>query len=142
MFFLGDKCPSCQQRGQKVTGDSMIHHVKDISKIDNVTYSFCSTPECDVVYYYSKQTFTTNMVNKEIGLKSSSSDQGTICYCYGYPKSELEDKSLMDKISIRIDNYGNRCDLRHPAGRCCLKDIKKILKDRKEENLNDLFKKK
>ena len=120
----------------------MIHHVKDISKIDNVTYSFCSTPECDVVYFHNKQVFTVNMVNKEIGLKISSSDQAVICYCYGYPKSELDDKGLMDKINIRIDNYGSRCDLRHPAGRCCTKDIKKILKERKEEQLDDLFKEK
>jgi hypothetical protein len=120
----------------------MIHHVKDISKISGRTYSFCSTPECDVVYFHGEKTFTGNMINKEIGLKSSSSDQAAICYCYGYPKSELGDKSLMNKINIRIDNYGSRCDLRHPAGRCCLKDIKKILQDHKEEQLIDLFKKK
>ena len=133
MLFLAEKCPECKKRGQKVETDTMIHHVKDISRMDNSTYFFCDSPDCDVVYYHSNSIFTTDMVNKEIGLKDASGENGILCYCYNYTKASLDDDTLTDKINIRIDNYGERCDIRHPAGRCCLKDIKKIRKEQKEK---------
>ncbi len=142
MFFFSDKCPLCGTKGHRVESDKMIHHVKDISKMGDGNYSFCPCPECDVVYFLDEETFTTKMINKEIGLKDSSSQKGAICYCYNYPKSELFDDSIVDKINIRIENYGSRCDLRNPSGRCCLKDIKKMQKQKKEEELHDIFKEK
>ena len=142
MFFFSEKCPNCGHKGTKVENDTMIHHVKDISKIVDGTYSFCHTPQCDIVYFCNKDTFTTSMVNKEIGFKDAASEQGAVCFCYNYLKSELYDESLIDKINIRIDNYGSRCDLRNPTGKCCLKDIKRLQKEKKEEELHDIFKEK
>lgn len=142
MLFFSDKCPSCGHKGTKVENDTLIHHVKDISKIMDGSYSFCRTPQCNVVYFCDKETFTTSMVNKEIGIKDDASDQGTVCFCYNYLKSELYNESLVDKINIRIDNYGSRCDLRNPTGKCCLKDIKRMQKEKKEEELHDIFKEK
>ena len=139
MLFFSEKCPECGKKGHSVKNETMIHHVKDISKISDGKYSFCNNPECDVVYFKGDNTFTVDMVNKEIGLKDSSSDQGTICYCYGYPKSELFEKNLTDKINIRIDNYGSRCDLRNPNGKCCIDDIKRAQKEKNEDELHDIF---
>lgn len=142
MLFFTNKCPVCGCKGIKVSNESMIHHVKDISKISGGSYSFCSTPSCTVVYFSDEDTFTTSMINKEIGLKDDSSEQGIICYCYHYLKSELYETSIIDKISIRIDNFGCRCDLRNPSGKCCLKDIKKMQKEKREAEQHDLFKEK
>jgi hypothetical protein len=119
----------------------MIHHVKDISQMGDVSYSYCPNPKCNVVYFHNKEVLTTNMINKEIGIKDQSSDRGIICYCYNYLKSELYEKSLIDKINIRIGYYGNRCDLRNPSGRCCLVDIKKVQDEKEEEELYDIFRK-
>ena len=142
MFFFSEKCPQCRQKGHKVENDTMIHHVKDISKMGDGGYSYCSNPQCDVVYFRNEETFTTRMINKEIGFKYSASEQATVCFCYNYPKSELYDDTLIDKINIRIDNYGNRCDIRNPNGKCCIKEIKKMQKEKKEEELHDIFKEK
>ncbi len=141
MFFFSYRCPICGNKGNKVKNDTMIHHVKDISKMGDRGYFFCSNSECDVVYFQDKETFTINMVNKEIGLKNTSSSQSSICYCYNYPRSELYDESIIDKINIRIENYGSRCDIRNPSGRCCLKDIKHTQKECKEEDRHNVFKK-
>jgi len=142
MIFFSDKCPSCGHKGTKVENDTLIHHVKDISKIADENYSFCHNPQCNIVYFCDKNTFTTSMINKEIGFKDDASNQAAVCFCYNYLKSELYDKSLIDKINIRIDNYGSRCDLRNPTGKCCLKDIKRLQKEKKEEELHDIFKEK
>ena len=142
MLFFSAKCPACNQKGQKVENDTMIHHVKDISKMGDGGYSYCSNPQCNVVYFRDKELFTTDMINKEIGFKNSSSDQGAVCFCYNYTKSVLYDDALVDKINIRIDNYGSRCDLRSPSGKCCIKEIKKMQKEKKEEELHDIFKEK
>jgi len=139
MIFFSNKCPVCGDRGHKVENDTMIHHVKDISKMGDGGYYFCPNRECDIVYFRDKETFSVHMINKEIGIKESSSMQAAVCYCYNYQKSELYDEALIEKINIRIDNYGSRCDLRNPNGRCCVKEIKYAQKEKKEEELHDIF---
>ena len=129
MFFFKLKCPLCKQKGKKITTDAMLHHVKDISKISDLGYFYCETSSCDVVYYNDKETFITSMLNKEIGFKEHASQQALICYCYNYPKLSLDTVGLVDKIQIRINSYGNRCDTRHPSGQCCLPQIKKSILD-------------
>ena len=73
------------------------------------------------------------MINKEIGFKDSSSHKALICYCYNYTKSSLDNIGLTDKIQIRINNYGSRCDTRHPSGKCCIPEIKSTIKKKKRE---------
>jgi hypothetical protein len=29
-----------------------------------------------------------------------------------------------------MDNYGSRCDTRHPSGECCLPQIKQIIREK------------
>jgi len=105
----------------------MLHHVKDISKISDATYYYCNSPSCDIVYFNNSEVFNTSMLNKEVGLKDSSSQQALVCYCYNYAKSSLDSVGLAQKIEIRMNNYGSRCDTRHPAGECCLPAIKEII---------------
>ncbi len=130
MFFFTSKCPLCKQKGQKVNSETMLHHVKDISKISDATYFYCSTPSCDIVYFNNTEIFNTSMINKEVGLKDSSSQQALVCYCYNYAKSSLDTIGLSEKIEIRMNNYGSRCDTRHPAGECCLPQIKQIVQEK------------
>jgi hypothetical protein len=139
MFFFANKCPHCKQKGHKVENDTMIPHVKDISRMGDGGYSYCQNSNCDVVYFRGEEVFTTTMVNKEIGFKHSASDSAAVCFCYNYPKSELYNDALIDKINIRIENYGNRCDIRSPSGRCCIKAIEAMQKEKKEEELHDIF---
>lgn len=127
MFFFTSKCPLCKQKGQKVNSETMLHHVKDISKISDSSYFYCSTSSCDIVYFNDGEIFNTSMLNKEVGLKDSSSQQALVCYCYNYSKSSLDTNGLSEKIQIRMDNYGSRCDSRHPSGDCCLPQIKQII---------------
>ena len=130
MFFSTSKCPLCKQKGQKVNSETMLHHVKDISKISDANYFYCDTPSCDIVYFNSSEVFNTSMLNKEVGLKDISSQQALVCYCYNYSKSALDTNGLVQKIQIRMDNYGSRCDTRHPSGECCLPQIKQIIKEK------------
>ena len=131
MFTLFAKCPSCKKVGSKVGNNTILQHVKDISKIGKGTYYYCHTCGCDVVYYSKEEIFNTHMINKEIGFKDKSSHDATICFCYNYLKDEMLEPALEGKINIRMNNYGSRCDLRNPSGQCCLKDIKKIQKEYK-----------
>lgn len=132
MFSLFAKCPSCKKVGSKVGNNTILQHVKDISKIGKGSYYYCHTCSCAVVYYSKQEIFDTNMINKEIGFKDKSSQNSTICFCYNYLKYEMLEPALESKINIRINNYGSRCDLRSLSGKCCLKDIKKIQKEYKK----------
>ncbi len=133
MLFFNDKCPLCGIKGTKIEKDTLLNHVKDISKIGNGGYSFCNHPSCDAVYFSGSDVFTTSMINKELGCKENSSEQATLCYCYNYLKGELIDEALIEKINIRINHYGSRCDLRNPSGKCCLSEIKQLQKKYDEE---------
>jgi len=127
MFFFVSKCPLCKQKGKKVSSDTVLHHVKDISRISDLGYSYCSTPSCDIVYFNDKETFTSSMLNKEVGAKDYSSQGALVCYCYNYTKLSLDSVGLIDKIQIRIDNYGCRCDTRNPSGSCCIPQIEEAI---------------
>ncbi len=126
------KCPHCKKSGKRVEHDTMLHHIKDISTLSKNRYYYCASFECDIVYFNKHDApYTTAMLNKEIGFKEGSSDQAAVCFCYHYMKSELYNPSIIEKINIRINNYGSRCDIRNPSGKCCLKDIKKVQKEDK-----------
>jgi hypothetical protein len=131
MIFFAEKCPLCKKRGTAVEQHTVIHHVKDISKIGSSIYYYCNSSDCDMVYYNKNEQFTTNMINKEIGFKDGSSETATICFCFNYLKSELYKPSIIEKIDIRVGSYGSRCDIRSPSGKCCIKDIKKMQKEYK-----------
>jgi len=117
--------------------------VKDISKIGDSKYYYCFNPECKIVYYNAnKEQFDVNKVNKEIGFKDYSSYEGAICYCFNIPKARLLERNLLNLIKTRIDYYGDRCDLRHPAGICCMDEIKRTLKTIQVEGEKRLFEQK
>jgi len=127
MFFFVSKCPLCRQKGKKVSSDTVLHHVKDISRISDKGYYYCSTPSCDIIYFNDKETFTSSILNKEVGAKDYSSQGALVCYCYNYTKLSLDTVGLIDKIQIRIDNYGSRCDIRNPSGQCCIPQIEEAI---------------
>ena len=130
MFFKAEGvCPQCKQKGDSVNTDTLKIHIKDLSKIENFTYHFCKTPDCHTIYFSVANSFLKDDVNKEIGVKSYSSQNANICYCFNYTKENIKKDSFKEKTK-KLKIAGCNCSFRNPQGKCCTADFKKFVKEK------------
>ncbi|BDY12896.1 hypothetical protein [Hydrogenimonas cancrithermarum] len=116
-------CPRCKGKGSGVKKETMAVHVKDLSKLDDAEYFFCRTPECEVVYFSLENEFLHDEMIREIGVKSYSSEDACICYCFGYTKGNITPDSF-EARNAKTKTAGCNCSLRNPQGKCCTQDFK------------------
>ena len=122
-------CPTCKEKGTKVERSTLFYHISDISKIKDNEYFICKNPNCETVYFSTSSLFTCKELNKEIGLKKSSSSDALICYCFNHKKSDVNSTTITD-IESKMKNFGCKCEIRNPYAGCCMSGIKKFLKDK------------
>jgi NAD(P)H-nitrite reductase large subunit len=79
-----------------------------------------------------------NQLIKEIGLKDWANPK-TICYCFNWTKEKIEKEikelgttKAIEDISGKLNTAGCACEKNNPSGKCCLKDVKKFIKEVKE----------
>ena len=91
-------------------------------------YYYCSDPDCDVVYFNQqgetfKRTDLRSSQNELIAEKSSF-----ICYCFDVSEDDVcsaeSRQQIKDYIIEQTAKNLCACSIRHPSGRCCLKDFK------------------
>ena len=132
-------CPSCGQKGRWVDSATLKSQlsvsIRQIQK--DVTYRFCSTQDCDVVYYAQdgEQYFTTEHIRVPVYQKAAASDDVPICYCFQYSTEGIRQEIQQTGHTIAIDdiNAGIQaeqcaCDWRNPQGNCCLGNVTKFVK--------------
>ena len=122
-------CPVNGRPGSRVSLQTILHHVNDpwCLTIKEQPYYFCGDPQCEVVYYGDDNSvFTQERLRTTVGVKQNS-DESIICYCFGLTRSEARNNAnAVDfvKENTRLKNCA--CEIRNPAGKCCLKDIQKL----------------
>ncbi|MBF0590128.1 MAG: hypothetical protein HQL53_13480 [Magnetococcales bacterium] len=103
-------------------------------------YSFCESPDCNVVYYHSIPSqasglpgavFTIDRLINKVTVKDDSLDT-PLCYCFKVLKGEaldeisrtggVEIKALMNRR--RKPGQGCFCEKSNPRGDCCTGDIR------------------
>ncbi|WP_200763373.1 hypothetical protein [Nitrosophilus alvini] len=131
MFFIAeDMCPKCKTKGQKVEHETLMCHLKDISKIDKEkNYYFCWNENCENIYFTSAEGLTQEDVIREVGYKASSSENGIICFCFNYTKANIKADSFKEK-KLKVKLHGCNCSLRNPSGGCCTSFFKNYVKER------------
>jgi hypothetical protein len=89
---------------------------------------FCADATCSIVYYSSVQVFTTSDVRVEVFQKASGLNV-PVCYCFGWTRGEiLEDARGLEVITAHVRAGRCACDVRNPQGRCCLGNVRGLLK--------------
>jgi len=60
----------------------------------------------------------------------------TICYCFNWTKEKISNEinesnktKAIEDISEKMNSIGCNCENNNPSGKCCLKDIKKAVKE-------------
>lgn len=128
-FKAEGQCPKCHTKGKVIALKKMINHVDDLSFIkDRFDYFVCKKSSCENVYFNISNEFTVDQLNKEVGYKQSSSEDANICYCYNIKKSELNE-FIFELIEEKMEFFPSSCGIRNPYGKCCLVEIKKVLKE-------------
>jgi len=126
MFSAPGTCPICHDKGQSITLQTMSNHVNDVSTLSKEKeYWVCKNPACECAYFGGSLVKIADL-NKEFGLKTSSSPDANLCYCFHITKSEVCDESI-ELIEDKMNRYGCQCVNRNITGKCCLNDIKKYL---------------
>jgi hypothetical protein len=99
------------------------------------TYWLCPDPACPVVYFSAAGArFERDTLHVDPGFKRARGD-GLVCYCFGHLESDVIDEiestgssTVIEAIRARIRSAGCACEVRNPSGRCCLREITRLVR--------------
>jgi hypothetical protein len=138
-------CPECGRKGVPVEKLTMEHLLLYplVPEIGGEPYSFCGTPECNIVYFGNSSAgkrFMKTDLNVRVGIKETS-DPIPLCYCFGHTaasiREEIEQTGTSTVVeSIRRDIQSGRCEceIRNPSGKCCLGEVTLAVRKAEENN--------
>lgn len=130
-------CPICGEVGRIVEKQTIVHQVKSekLSSVTDRKYRFCDVANCDTVYYSANGSlFTTDDVRELITSKINGDDR-PLCYCFGFTEGTVRREIILKgeaTVSTQVTHFIKEnlcaCDIRNPAGSCCLGEIKRTEK--------------
>jgi hypothetical protein len=131
-------CPTCGKKGHNVDGATVKSMLAvSLRYIQNIPYRFCTTSDCEVVYYSDDgdSTFTTHQVRERVYQKEAEADDVLICYCFQHTPADIHQKfeqanhkTIIDDINAGIQAGQCACDWRNPQGNCCLGNVRQFIK--------------
>ena len=137
-------CPSCRDGGRVVEHRTMLQTLKPdrFEQLGNHKFHFCQTPTCPVIYYStdSEVAFSADDLRVEVGLKRQGDPSALVCYCFGYTEGMIADdlrasgETVIPHKITELTRIGIcACEVRNPAGMCCLGQVSKAVKRLSEE---------
>jgi hypothetical protein len=128
-------CLDCGTEGRPVGRQTTLHHIRHeyLDRVHDEAYRFCPDPNCKVIYYSESGTrFTIGEVRELVGAKTKG-DTRPVCYCFGFTEGDIR-KEIAREGSTTIPRQISRlikagmcaCEVRNPAGACCLGEVNQI----------------
>ena len=137
-FHTKDICPVCKNKAKEVSAITVKFLVKDdyLKELSSVKdFFYCQTSDCEVIYFKLNEIIKQEHLIKEVGLKEWANPK-TVCYCFNWTKEKISDEvnklgktNAIGDISEKMNSIGCDCEHKNPSGKCCLKDVKKIIKE-------------
>ena len=137
-FHTKDICPVCKNKAKEVSAITVKFLVKDeyLKELSSVKdFFYCQTSDCEVIYFKLNEIIKQEHLIKEVGLKEWANPK-TVCYCFNWTKEKISDEvnklgktNAIGVISEKMNSIGCDCEHKNPSGKCCLKDVKKIIKE-------------
>ena len=129
-------CEFCGVVGKKIKTITLKSMLKpsSLEKINaELDHFFCSTVDCEVVYYDSKKTYTTSEIKVPVFQKVTSFET-PVCYCFDWTKEKIqhytanvETQSPIEHIRENIKANRCGCEVNNPQGSCCLANVTKFV---------------
>ncbi len=132
-------CPACDQKAKSVPTLTVKSLVREHWRVPaGATFSFCHTPECDVVYFSDEVIFRKSEIKVRVGIKEQA-DPVPLCYCFEYTKTDIRNEiqqrfktDIPDRIKAEVQGGFCACETKNPAGTCCLGDINRAIQEAKQ----------
>ncbi len=129
-------CPACGKKGKSVATLTVKSLVRDHTRVARSgSYSFCRTPDCDVVYFSDVTTFRKPDLKVRVGIKETE-DPIPLCYCFDYSRADIRrdieklgSTKIPDEIKAEIEAGFCACEVKNPSGSCCLGDITRAVQE-------------
>ncbi|HEV2378948.1 MAG TPA: hypothetical protein VG206_04025 [Terriglobia bacterium] len=138
-------CPSCGKKGKPVAVLTVKSLVRDHMRVPaSVSYSFCRTVDCEVVYFSDQAVFTKPDVKVRVGIKETA-DPIPLCYCFDYSRENIRrdieaagKTSVLEEIKAEVKGGFCACEVKNPSGTCCLGDITRAIQEAKKRTAETL----
>ncbi len=133
-------CPGCSKKGKPVATLTVKSLVRDHTRAPaSASYSFCRTPDCDVVYFARQAVFNKPDLKVRVGIKETA-DPIPLCYCFGYTREDIrrdieanKSAAIPEKIKAEVQGGFCACEVKNPSGTCCLGDITRAIQKSKKD---------
>jgi len=132
-----EHCPRCAEKGKTVsliTVGSMAKTSVEAHKLARRSYWLCRNPDCSVVYFAPGITVEKAELRVPVNFKEKNYD-GPVCYCFNHTvasiRAEIQStgrSTAQTAITREIQAGRCACEVKNPAGSCCLGDITRVLR--------------
>jgi hypothetical protein len=132
-------CPACTKKGKPVSVLTVKSLVRDHTRVPtSVSYSFCRTADCDVVYFSDQAVFTKPDLKVRVGIKETD-DPIPLSYCFDHSREDIRrdieatgKTSVLEEIKAEVQGGFCACEVKNPSGACCLGDITRAIQEAKQ----------
>lgn len=122
-------CPGCGEQGPTV-GPATVAALTRVRVAPKQRFRLCRSLECEVVYHGDLgAVLGVGDLHLVPGFKTVS-EQGLVCYCFLHSRAEIEqelratgESTVPARIQKEIKMGHCACEVRNPAGRCCLGEV-------------------
>src|SRR5258708_245292 len=127
-------CPSCGKKGKPVAVLTVKSLVRNHTRVPaSVSYAFCRTPECDVLYFSDQAVFTKPDLKIRLEVNETP-EPVTLCYGFDYSREDVRRDietagmtRILDDIKAEVQGGFCACEVKNPSGACCLGDITRAI---------------
>jgi hypothetical protein len=97
-----------------------------------LTYWFCSAPDCETVYYAKDRTFAVQDIAVPVWQKQPTAET-PVCYCFGWTLATIqrvpEKQAVLQDITKQVQSGNCYCEVTNPQGACCLGNVAEVIKN-------------
>jgi hypothetical protein len=132
----GEQCPRCGRVGRKVTlttVGAMAETRVESLKLSAAEYGICRTVDCPVVYFAPGIAIEKSELRAPVNFKERNYE-GPVCYCFNHTvasiRAEIQSSghsTVQAMITKEIKAGRCACEVKNPAGSCCLGDITRAI---------------
>ena len=130
-------CPGCRTKGEavEVTTVKALLTETALARLEPGAYRFCTDATCATVYFdESGHAFSRVDLRVPVWQKEPFG-QRMVCYCFGENEAAIRAEiashgvsAAMQRVTAHIQADRCACEVRNPAGRCCLGDLSAAVK--------------
>lgn len=133
-------CPLCGSKGKSVSTLTVKSLARNHAKVPaTAAFSFCRNPDCAAVYFSNEMVLTKRDVKVRVGIKERE-DPIPLCYCFGYTRQDVRrdlqargQTEIPARIKAEVQGGFCACEVKNPAGTCCLGDITRAVQEIRAE---------